>query len=151
MKRINKLSAVIDGVSVEVDLKYPLPSGFRLYEVLSGEDAKTAMGAMGHADYVAKAEVQIRADDRHAGNWFVSYHFVGPDKFVTLASVSDRHGTIKHYMFAFEHRGIGLITESKHLINEAISTMFTEFNFHQGERRAKGSDLRKSGDQASNC
>jgi hypothetical protein len=143
MKRINKLSAIIDGITVQTKLKHPLPKGFQLHEILSGDNARTAMKAMRHEDYMARAEAQIRADGPQLRESFITHHFLGPAKFITLASVPGRKDLIEYYVFAFTHRGIHRTEETKLLVNEAISSVLTEFRWAKADKDEKCAIMEK--------
>jgi hypothetical protein len=119
---------MIDGVKVSVDLTHPLPDGFQLDQVLTGDKIRAVLEPMGLQSLLDAAQTEVAKMEalpaEHARIVFRT--FFDEEKHFTLASLA-RRGVPKHYLFVFEHRGVNLQHVEPHLIiQEAISSMLQQ-------------------------
>jgi hypothetical protein len=127
MKRVKKLSAMIDGLNVEVKLKRPLPSGFRLLDVLSGEQIKADMELVWLKAHLDEAEAKDAKTEAECGEMATITQLGSSTNYLVLVSFA-RRGVTKHYLFVFAHRGLKGKNETDRIIQEAIRPMLAEFN-----------------------
>lgn len=129
MKRINKLSAVIDGVNVNVELKYPLPAGFRLQTVLSGDQAIAALKQMGMDEYLREADVEVeKMEATECESGFHFQAFLTPMNYLAFVAMMKRD-VVRRFLFVFDHRGIKFVNETAEIIKEAIGAMLIDLNW----------------------
>ena len=129
MKQTKRLSAVIDGVSISVDLKYPLPTGFRLQTVLSDDQATAELKQAGLDEYLREAAAEVeKMTEECVENAFYFKAFLKPKSYMAFV-VMTRRGVIKRFLFVFDHRGVRFVNETGKIISAAISSILTDLNW----------------------
>jgi hypothetical protein len=109
---LTSITRIIDGIRVHVKLPHPLPDGFRLDRVCTGDKITAALAAedasgqlsfilrSGHAE-AAKLEPGSSAEPR------IVFRVASDDtQFFVSAFLVQRDGAPKSYLFIFGHPGI---------------------------------------------